>query len=45
MTQGRNEVEVGTLLLGNDKNKVNVDKVLHTLFLVFKLKVWSIRWD
>ena len=28
-------MEVGTLLLGNDKNKVNVDKVLHTLFLVY----------
>ena len=28
MTQGRREVEVGTLLLGNDKNNVIADKVL-----------------
>ena len=27
MTQGRREVEVGTLLLGNDKNNVIVDIV------------------
>ena len=27
-TQGRKEVEVGTLLLGNDKNNVIADKVL-----------------
>ena len=27
MTQGMREVEVGTLLLGNDKNNVIVDKV------------------
>ena len=27
-TQGRRGVKVGTLLLGNDKNKVIVDKVL-----------------
>ena len=26
-TQGREEVEVGTLLLGNDKNNVIADKV------------------
>ena len=26
-TQGRQEVEVGTLLLGNDKNNVIADKV------------------
>ena len=28
MTQRRKEVEVGTLLLGNDKNNVIADKVL-----------------
>ena len=28
MTQGRREVEVGTLLLGNDKNNVIADKLL-----------------
>ena len=28
MTQGKREVEEGTLLLGNDKNSVTVDKVL-----------------
>ena len=28
MTQMRKEVEVGTLLLGNDKNNVIADKVL-----------------
>ena len=28
MTQGWREVEVGTLLLGNDKNNVITDKVL-----------------
>ena len=27
-TQGRREVEVGTLLLGNDKNDAIADKVL-----------------
>ena len=27
-TQGRREKEVGTLLLGNDKNNVTADKVL-----------------
>ena len=27
-TQGRREVEIGTRLLGNDKNNVIVDKVL-----------------
>ena len=28
MTQGRSQVEVGTLLLGNDKTNVIADKVL-----------------
>ena len=28
MTQGRREVEVGTLLLGNDKKNVIADKLL-----------------
>ena len=28
MTQGRREVEVGTLLLGNDKNNIITEKVL-----------------
>ena len=28
MTQGRTEVEVGTLLLGNEKNNVITDKLL-----------------
>ena len=28
MTQGRREVEVGTLLLGNDKNNVIANKLL-----------------
>ena len=28
MAQGRREVEVGTLLLGNDKNNVITEKVL-----------------
>ena len=37
--QGKREVEVGTLLLCNDKNNVNVDKVFLKLFLVFKLQV------
>ena len=35
-TQGRRKVEVGTLLLGNEKNVIK-------LFLVFKLQVWSIH--
>ena len=38
-TQGRRELEVGTLLLGIDKNNIIANK----LFLVFKLQVWSIR--
>ena len=29
MSQGRREVEAGTLLLGNDKNNVIADKVLN----------------
>ena len=28
MTQGKKEVEVGTLLPGNDKNNIIADKVL-----------------
>ena len=28
MTQGRREVEVGTVFLGNDKNNVITEKVL-----------------
>ena len=34
MTQGRREVEVGTLLLGNAKNSVIADKKYFLLFLV-----------
>ena len=41
LRQGRREVEVGTLLLGNDKSNVIADDVL-SYFLVFKLQVWSI---
>ena len=32
MIQGRVEVEVGTLLLGNDKNNVIADNVLLSYF-------------
>ena len=39
MTQGRRELEVGTLLLSKDKNNV-ISK--NALFSVLKLKVWSI---
>ena len=39
-TQGRKEVEVGTLLLGNDKNNVIVNKVLSCFeCLSFKFEV------
>ena len=34
ITQGRREVEVGTVLLDNDKNNVNADKNFCFLFLV-----------
>ena len=34
ITQGRREVEVGTVLLDNDKNNVNADKKFCFLFLV-----------
>ena len=37
MTQGRKEVEVGTLLLGNDKNSVIVNYLLsHRFCLSFR---------
>ena len=36
MTQGRKEVEVGTLLLGNNKNQFLLP-IKFKLFLVFKL--------
>ena len=36
-TQGRKEVEVGTLLLGNDKNNVIVNYLFIKLFFVLKL--------
>ena len=39
LAQGKREVEVGTLMLANDKNNVIYHKVLS--FLVFKLQVWS----
>ena len=34
IAQGRREVEVGTVLLDNDKNNVNADKNFCFLFLV-----------
>ena len=34
-TQGRKEVEVGMLLLGNDKNNVIAKKVLSIIFSVY----------
>ena len=36
-TQGRKEVEVGTLLLGNDKNNVIVNYLFIKLVFVLKL--------
>ena len=35
-TQGRRKVEVGTLLLGNDKNNVIVDKILSYFYFFDK---------
>ena len=40
MTQGRKEVEVGTLLLGNYKNSVIADKVLSYLCLNSKFELY-----
>ena len=37
MTQGRKEVKVGTLLLGNDKNNVIANYLFIKLFFVLKL--------
>ena len=37
MTQGRREVEVGTLLLSNDENNVIAENA-EKLFLVFKFQ-------
>ena len=45
MTQGRREVEVGTLLLGNDKNNVVADKVSsYFQYLSSKFEVYLVQF-
>ena len=38
MTQGRKEVQVGTFLLANDKNKINLKLIMKNQFKVNYIK-------
>ena len=38
MTQGRKKVQVGTFLLGNDKNKINLKLIMKNQFKVNYIK-------